>query len=298
MANIYKRETLIRAICFSSFFVAINVLASFLTVSLPVVGIGLIIFLPLTSALVEINIKDRWFPIYALATIGLSIVVTLSSIDFTLFYIVPSIFTGYIFGLSIKRGIPKLLAIFFASLIQTLLSFAFVKILFLITSIDIIDVFAKLLKISDVFLFNSCIWLLFFVTSLIQVILSFIVVENELPKFGIKQIVKLNEEIVSSWSIIGSILLSLSFAFIYMPISLLFVGFAFYFSAFVIYYQFKTKKYICLILVGVSLLIQILLYALLNSLLDDLNKFLLLLIWPMFIFSISIFHYFLKKSRQ
>ena len=82
----YKKETLIRTICFMSFFVAINVLCSFLTTVLPLLSVILIIFLPLTSAMVEVLCKDRWFPIYAIATIGLSIVVSLSSIDFTIFF--------------------------------------------------------------------------------------------------------------------------------------------------------------------------------------------------------------------
>lgn len=298
MVEVCKRQTLIRAICFSSFFVAINVLASFLTVAFPVIGVGLIIFLPLTSALVEVNIKDRWFPIYAIATLGLSIVVTLSSIDFTFFYIVPSIFTGYIFGLSLKRGIPKLLAIFIASLIQTALSFFFIEILNLITGIDIIDLFAKIFRISNVFLFNSSIWLIFFIVSLAQVILSYIVVENEMSKFGIEPLVKVNEELVAVWSSLASIALSLLFSLFYMPLSLMFVGFSFYFAAFVIYYEFKTQKYGCLIASAVALLIQILLYALLNGHLTEINKFFLLLIWPFLIFAISIFHYFLKKSKQ
>lgn len=298
MNETYKRQTLIRAISFSALFVAINVLCSFLTMAIPVVGFILIIFLPLTSALVEINIKDRWFPIYALATIGLSIVATLSSIDFTLFYIIPSIFTGYIFGLSMKRGITNLLAIFIAALIQTILSFAFVKLLNLITSIDIIAIFAKILGISNIFLFNSFVFVFFFVMGLIQVILSFIVVVNELPKFGVKQNVKINEQFVSFVSIGVSIILSGLFALFYMPLSLLFIIFTFYFAAFALFYQFRNRNKICLIIDGVGLFIQILLFALLNQMIEGLYVFLLLLVWPFIIFCVSIFHYFLKKSKQ
>ena len=298
MNETYKRQTLIRAISFSALFVAINVLCSFLAMAIPVVGFILIIFLPLTSALVEINIKDRWFPIYALATIGLSIVATLSSIDFTLFYIVPSIFTGYIFGLSMKRGIPNLLAIFIAALIQTILSFAFVKLLNLITSIDIIAIFAKILGISNIFLFNSFVFVFFFVVGLIQVILSFIVVVNELPKFGVKQNVKINEQFVSFVSIGVSIILSGLFALFYMPLSLLFIIFTFYFAAFTLFYQFRNRNKISLIIDGAGLFIQILLFALLNQMIEGLYVFLLLLVWPFIIFCVSIFHYFLKKSKQ
>jgi hypothetical protein len=298
MNETYKRQTLIRAISFSALFVAINVLCSFLAVAIPVVGFILIIFLPLTSALVEINIKDRWFPIYALATIGLSIVATLSSIDFTLFYVIPSIFTGYIFGLSLKRGIPNFLAIFAATLVQTILSFVFIKLLNLITSIDIVEIFAKILRISDVFLFNSFIFAFFFAVGLIQVILSFIVVENELQKFGVKQHVKAKEQLITSISLIASIIFSGVFALFYMPLSLLFIVFAFYFSAFTIFYEFKRRNKICLIIDGVGLFTQILLFALLNQSIEGLYVFLLLLVWPFIIFCVSIFHYFLKKSKQ
>lgn len=298
MNETYKRQTLIRAICFSSLFVAINVLCSFLAMAIPVAGVILIIFLPLTSALVEINIKDRWFPIYAIATIGLSIVATLSSIDFTLFYIVPSIFTGYIFGLSLKRGIPNLIAILLATLIQTFLSFAFVELLNLITGIDIIAIFAKIFGISDIFLFNSFIFVFFFIVGLVQVILSFIVVENELSKFGFRKHVKIDESLVTSFSILGSILLSGIFLLFYIPLSLLFILLSFYFSVFVIFFEFKNQNRVSLVINGVGFFVQILLFALLNGLIEGFYVFLLLLIWPFVIFCVSIFHYFLKKSKQ
>ena len=128
MEVFYKKDSLIRTICFMAFFVAINVVCSFVAVYAPLVSIILIIILPLTSAVVEINCKDRWFPIYAIATLGLSIVASLSAIDFTLFYLVPSIVTGYIFGLMAKKGFPNLWGIFIAAvplLSDTILIFLF-----------------------------------------------------------------------------------------------------------------------------------------------------------------------------
>ena len=162
MSSVYKKETLIRTISFMSFFVAINVICSFLTTIIPVVSTILIIFLPLTSAVVEVNCKDRWFPIYAFATIGLSIVVTLSSIDFTIFYIVPSIFTGYIFGLFTKKNLSSMYAIFFATIIQTALSFAFIPLIEIITGSNLLDVFVKIFRISDRFWFDKLVLLIFF----------------------------------------------------------------------------------------------------------------------------------------
>lgn len=293
----YKKETLIRTICFMSFFVAINVVCSFLTTVLPLLSIVLIIFLPLTSAIVEVMCKDRWFPIYAVATIGLSIVVSLSSIDFTIFYIVPSIFTGYIFGLFSKHNLPNMFAIFFATIIQTLLSFAFIPLLQVITGSNLIDVFVKILRISNRFWFDSVILLLFFLIALIQIILSFIVVQNELNKFGQKNECKFNQERIAAFSTMGAALLSTIFSFFYMPLCYLFIGIAFYFTAFVVIFQAQNKNKSCLIADGVSILIGIILYAALNQFIKDEVEFVLFAITPGLISIVSICYSFLKKSE-
>lgn len=297
MSWFYKKETLIRAICFMSFFVAINVVCSFLTTVLPLLSIVLIIFLPLTSAIVEVMCKDRWFPIYAVATIGLSIVVSLSSIDFTIFYIVPSIFTGYIFGLFSKHNLPNMFAIFFATIIQTLISFAFIPLLQVITGSNLIDVFVKILRISNRFWFDSVILLLFFLIALIQIILSFIVVQNELNKFGQKSECKFNQERIAAFSTIGAALLSTIFSFFYMPLCYLFIGIAFYFTAFVVIFQAQNKNKSCLIADGVSLLMGIILYAALNQFIKDEVEFALLAFTPGLISIVSICYSFLKKSE-
>ena len=280
-----------------SFFVAINVVCSFLTTVLPLLSIILIIFLPLTSAIVEVMCKDRWFPIYAVATIGLSIVVSLSSIDFTIFYVVPSIFTGYIFGLFSKRNLPNMFAIFLATIIQTLLSFAFIPLLQLITGSNLIDVFVKILRISNRFWFDSIILLLFFCVALIQVILSFIVVQNELNKFGQKSNCKYNQERIASFSTISAALLSAIFSFFYMPVCYLFIGIAYYFAVFVVIFQIQSKNTSCLVADGISLLIGIILYAALNQFFKNNTDFALFAITPGLISVVSICYSFLKKSE-
>ena len=298
MAVFNKKETLIRTICFMSFFVAINVICSFLTTILPLVSIILIIFLPLTSAMVEVTCKDRWFPIYAVATIGLSIVVSLSSIDFTIFYVVPSVFTGYIFGLFCKRNLPSMFAIFFAAIIQTAISFGFIPILNLITGSNLLDVFVKIFKISDRFWFDTSVLLLFFAVSLIQVILSFIVVENELNKFGVQNECKWPQELIADYSVIGAALLALIFSFFYLPLCYLFVGICYYFATYTVVFQFKTKNKNCLVADAFALLIGIFLYAALNKFLQNGTDFALFAIIPGLISVISISSSFLKKSEQ
>ena len=298
MSSVYKKETLIRTISFMSFFVAINVICSFLTTIIPVVSTILIIFLPLTSAVVEVNCKDRWFPIYAFATIGLSIVVTLSSIDFTIFYIVPSIFTGYIFGLFTKKNLPSMYAIFFATMIQTALSFAFIPLIEIITGSNLLDVFVKIFRISDRFWFDKLVLLIFFIVALMQVVLSYIVVSNELKKFVEENVESYGQSIIASISSLACGVVATSFAFFYLSGSLLFIGISFYFTTFVVISQVKAKNKIALILDGVFAFITLLLFALLNKYFETGAEFVLLLIAPVLISLFSIFYSFLKKSAQ
>lgn len=298
MTSVYKKETLIKTISFMSFFTAINVICSFLTTIVPVVSIILIIFLPLTSAVVEVNCKDRWFPIYAFATIGLSLVVTLQSIDFTIFYIVPSIFTGYIFGLFSKKNLPCMYAIFFAAIIQTGLSFAFIPLIELITGSNLLDVFIKIFRISDRFWFDTLLLLVFFVVALMQVVLSFIVVSNELKKFTQEDTEKHAQSQVASFSTLVSAVLATTSTFFYLPLSLLFVGITFYFGVFVVIDHVYFKNKLNLIFDGVFAFVTLLLFALLNKYFSDGVDLVLLCITPVFISVFSIFYSFLKKSRQ
>jgi len=298
MAVLIKKNTLIRTICFMSLFVAINVLCSFLTTIIPLLSVILIIFLPLTSAIVEITCKDRWFIIYAFATLGLSIVVSLSSIDFTLFYIVPSVFTGYIFGFFLKNKLPSMFAIFFASIIQTLITFLFIPLIQLFSGTNMIDVFAKILRISNRIWFDRVVLLLFFIISLIQTILSFIVVENELKKFGYVNDCEFNQEKVADYSALAFALLSILFAFFYVPISYLCIGVSFFFTVFIISFQVKSKNKISLAIDGASLLIGLILYAALNKFLQNGTDLVIFITIPVLISSFSISYSFLKKSRQ
>lgn len=295
--NLTKQKTLTRTISFMSFFVAINVICSFLTVVFPLLSIILVIFLPLTSTVVEVNCKDRWFPIYAVATIGLSIVVSLSSIDFTIFYIVPSIFTGYIFGLFAKNNLPKMFSLFIATIIQTLLSFAFIPLLKAISGFDTYEFLAKILKISDVFWLKSIVFVAFFVIALIQMILSFIVVDNELKKFGKQEDCKYNQELIASVSTLICVTLAVLFTFIYKPILYLMVAVSFYFTFFVVYFEVVKVNKLCLILDGVYLVVALILYAVLNSMLKNGSQFVLLAISPALISITSILYCFLKKSQ-
>lgn len=279
---------------------AINVIFSFLTVAVPFLSVALIIFLPLTSAIVEITCKDRYFPIYAFATIGLSIVVTLESFDFTIFYVVPSIITGYLFGLFSKKNMPAFIALFAASVVQTAISLAFVPFIKFIFSADkdVIDYFCTLFNITDREYFNNFVILIFFLVALIQTILSYIVVNNELTRMKAKTPSNKDWTFVVNVSLISSIILMVIFSFFYLPISYVCLGFAWFFAAFSLYYSIMRKDKVLIICIGSTLLVNLFLFGALNHLFQRGYEFLLLGIAPLLAGLLSLGFYFLKKQKQ
>ena len=297
MAFFYKRETLIRSISLMAIMAAINVVFSVLTLFVPLLSVILVIFLPLTSAVVEVCCKDRYFPIYAFATIGLSIVVSLSVIDFTIFYVVPSIIAGYIFGLMSKKNLPDFLSIFVASCAQTILSFALIPLINLITERNFFADIIELLKIQNIDLFKKYLILIFFAIALAQTFLSFVVVDSELKKINVKTEDKKDHTLIVGISGIFCQVMLVGFAFFETSISFICLGFVWYFALFSIIYAFKNQNKLQLMLSAFGLLLNIFMFAAFNSKFENGNEFLLLGIAPLLVSLLSIGFYFLKKQK-
>lgn len=297
MALFSKKETLIRSMPLMAMMAAINVIFSLFTAFVPLLSVALIIFIPLTSTLVEVYCKDRYFPIYAIATLGLSVCVSLSAIDFTLFYLVPSIITGYIFGLMAKKNFPSLWAILLASIAQTAISFAFIPLIKVITERNLIEDIRVILGVGDSVYFNNLLILMFFVVSLIQTILSFIVVNNELKKFGVKTDSEKDWRLAVS---IGAFLasgLAVGLFFVYVPISLFCVGITWYFAVFSMIFEIKSGHKLETILMASMLLVNIFVFAAVNQYAEKGSEFIFLGIAPFCISLISLGFYFLKKQK-
>ena len=294
-----KSDSLIHAICLMAFCAAINIVCSLLNLFVPLAGVFLVILLPLTSAIVEANFEERYFPIYAIATIGLSMAVTPSTFDFTLFYIVPSMLTGFVFGFAEKRGIPDRFAIFVASAVQTIVSLLFVPVIEFITERNIIDDLAEIFGISNRFFYDNAIFLIFFIFSLAQIILSFIVINEEMKKFGFveKKDIKYQDLITPGACILAAII-GPEFVNTFMTVTYAFVGVCYYFATFVVIDQIKAKEKTFLIIDGSILLAQIFLYAGVNQFITDGKDFLLFIFAPVIISCVSIVHYFLKKPKE
>ena len=141
-----KRETLIQNISYMALMAAINVVFVLLTTFVPFLFFLIVFVLPLTSTIVMLFCRKRYFLIYAFATLGICLIVTLSNIGDTLFYVLPSIITGGLFGLLIEKNINNNVIIILATIAQSILTYATLPLIELFSGINVINTFVNLFK--------------------------------------------------------------------------------------------------------------------------------------------------------
>ena len=220
--NITKRETLVQNIAYMAIMAAINVVFVLITTLVPALLFLMIFVLPLTSTMVTLLCKKKYFPIYAVATIGLCMVVTLWKIDDTIFYVIPSIITGFFFGIMMEKGIPAPWIILCNTIIQLGLSFASVPLIQVMTGRNIITDFATVFKLNNFAHLDILSVCFVFVLSLIQMIFSYMISKEEMQKLGFKFNEFDGKHPTFLLGLGTSLTVTLIFSFFYPPIAYLF----------------------------------------------------------------------------
>lgn len=297
MSVFSKRVSIQQNIAFMAMMAAINIIIAVVAALSSIIGIFLIIILPLTSVLVAIYCDNRYYIIYAAATFGLSIVATLWNMQTTFFSVLPSLITGFIFGFATKHKINPIWSILCSSLIQGLITYAFIPLINLIFEVDIIDTFKKAFRLTESTSINIIIPTFIFAISLVQIILSYIVISNESKKLGFQN---KNQNNLLIMGIIDTILPISLFGFYFCSLELAYVllTIAFYFAVFIVCELVYLKYYRSLILVGISLLLTIFVIALANASMKPNSSLLLLGVMPFCISTIAIVVYFLQKKLE
>ena len=240
---------------------AINVIFVLLTTLVPFLVFLIVFVLPLTSTIVTLHCKKRYFPIYAVATIGLCLLCTIWKIDDTIFYVIPSIVSGFVFGLLVEKKIPSFWIILSTTIIQIGFTYASIPLIKLMTGRNIIEDFATVFFIKDFIYLDYVTPCFIFFISLAQEILAFVIIREELPKFVYQLEEVKNIPISLGVSIIVSILFVVAFAFIYGPLSYLFTLVGLFLTVYAIAYLIGKNKIIIYILLGTSALVSFFLFG-------------------------------------
>ena len=264
--EIKKKETLTQNITYMALMAAINVIFVLITTFFPVLFFLIVFILPLTSAIVVVHCKKRYFPIYAFATIGLCLICTIWKIDDTIFYVIPSILSGFLFGFMSEKKVPSIWIIMATTALQIGLTYAAMPLIKLITGRDIIQVFATAFSINTFQYLDYVVPSFIFFMSLTQEVISYVVIKEELAKFGVQYDEPKAIDLILFISSMVSLTLTVVFAFIYGPMAYLFGLFTLFFGIYTIIYLISLNKKLVYILLGVSLFLSIFFFALLYKL--------------------------------
>lgn len=293
-----KKETLTQTIAFMAIMTAVNVIITVLIGLFPIASLFLILLLPLTSTLVEYYCKDRYYLIYFFAVIGLSISTTLWNIEMTLFYVIPSLITGYVFGLFCKKNLPSIYSILIASLLLMGISLAFVPLINFLFNIDLVNNIETIFKLNESEYIKYIIPSIFFVISLIQISLSYLIISKELNKIGYEEKTKNLIEWINEWILFGVSALAFFLSFFEIQVAYILMFIAIYFCIHVIANCIQNKNYYTLIILGFGLVLNLIIFA---AAYESMNKpagFILLVFTPLWVGFITTIFSFLKRKPK
>ncbi len=301
MKILKKRESLIENMAFMGIIAAIlvilNSLIALSDMYLPILALFLSLLLPMLVTLVEVSCKDRYYPIFFLTTLLLSFVVTLWNFQATFYYLLPSLISGYIFGLIIKKRVPLVYGLFLSSVIQTVLIYGFNRLVEGLFEIDSIEIILTILKLNESVGARNIILLTIFAFALIEMSFVSLVISFELSRFQLT----FNDDIGSPFIIDGILFgLALATAMLYF-ISLwgayLVFGFMIYFLFVLVTNGLKTKKFWLLAPYFVLSILGAILFILLNKYFADYSGFLLFGTIPLLIALFDLIFNLLNNKR-
>lgn len=176
-----KNNEVIKNITFCSLITSINIIFVLLNIFMPFFTLFLIIIIPFSITLTCIKCGVK----YSLLTIISSLLIT-SLIDFNtaLIYVFPSLISGFLFAIFIKLKFHRFYIVLFSSLIGIISQFISIKIIELISNIDIIQFLNNIFHFDSNQLELYSFTILFFI-SLIQSLFSYIIIDAESNKFNI-----------------------------------------------------------------------------------------------------------------
>lgn len=275
-----KKETLIQNITYMAIMAAINVVFVLLSVFLPYLYVLLLFVLPLSSTFVMIFCKKRYFPIYAIATIGLCLLASFNSIGDTIFYIIPSILTGAIAGILIEKSINGVWIVIFTSITQFAFSLITLPLIKAITGVELMNSVYSIMGLNDFQYKNYLTMPLIYFVSLAQMALTFFILKNEIKKIGIEvetNFSKFDIILLSLYEILMFTTMTVSI-FVYKELTLISLALGIVPSIFLLGYEISLLKKIRLIIIGVIVIIFPFVFALLYPLCEVPLGFLLLAI--------------------
>lgn len=220
MRLLKKQETLIQNIAYMGMMAAVNIIFVVMTYFVPFLLFVLVFVLPLCSAIISFYCKKIYFPIYFVVVTAVCLLIDFSD---ALFYVVPSLLTGFLFGLLIEKKVPSIFILTAITVLQFALSLVSIPLIELITHRNIINDMVDLFKLSEFEYIAYIKYTFIFFIAFVQTILTYLVMRSELVKFGMEFNEVTEKTIILDLLTIGFVGLSVLFGFFVKEICFIFL---------------------------------------------------------------------------
>ena len=220
MSLFKKQETLVQNMVYMGLLAAVNVVFVILTYFVPFLLFILVFVLPLCSVIITYYCKKYCFPIYFVVVTAICLLIDLPD---TIFYVIPSLITGFIFGLFVDKKIQPIFSILLATVVQFGISLAFIPLIKVLTNRDIVDDMATIFHLADYIYLDYVVISFVFFVAFAQIMISYLVMHSELVKFGISFSTDSKNIYILDLISIGFGLLTILFAFVYPVLSFVFL---------------------------------------------------------------------------
>ena len=259
MALFSKKTTIVHNITYMALMVAINVLFIALDTVIPFLMLLLIFFLPFVSAVVSYFCQKKYYIIYAVASVGLCFLINFAD---TIFYIIPAIVSGFLIGLLLDKKIHPFWMILSSTLVEVVLSYAFIPLINLLTNTDIVVTFLTIFHLQDFAFKDELIYLFILFIALTQCSLTHFVLLTDVKKLGIETDTHVDSFVPYVIGLFACLVIGLVFAFTYTPPSLTFIALSFYFAIFLLVDIIPCKQVVIYVILGILFVLAMLLFVL------------------------------------
>lgn len=264
-----KRETIVQNIAYMAIMAAINVIFVLLTAILPPLMFLIVFILPLTSTVVTLFCKKRYFPIYFVVTIGLCLAVTSGIYIWdTFFYVLPSLITGFIFGILIEKSVPAIYIILISTIVQYILTFlTFLSLDLIMPDLNFIDALLNIFGLSDFAFKQVFVHSFLLVLSFIQTIFTYVIIYTQIKKLGFSINLEIRYHFVLEIVLLSLILVAIITSFFYVPLLYVSVMLSLLVVIYMTIQIVLLKKTLNYILFGLSILAGLFIFGFCYSLL-------------------------------
>ena len=289
-----RKKNIKESIPLISLLSALTVILNVLGTYLPVSSLIIVLFLSLPSLFIGLLIPKKYYYIYFLTSLILSLITSISNLSFVISFTIPSLIIGLLYGYFIEKKMNTSLLILISTLIYFILEISFIPLTNLIINDNYLNLILKLLNLEINNHNYYIIYNLILISSFLGILLSSFIINYEIKRFNLSfNFNKLGDYILSISSITFSISTLIIF-FINKDLSSIF--FAISFISFILLIMnnilIKEYKYLYFLLVIIPLY---LIFIFLNIEYYSLIYFLL---YPFIYSLIILIHSLIKRFKN